>query len=112
MKSTVVITTRNRRDDLVVALRSCVAQTALCEIVVIDEIGPMELFSQKFKTAVKDVTVSMKPVLAVVHAKAQNQLVNELKQRDDAEIFLVTLTNRNALVDELTKKLEENLKTG
>ena len=64
----------------------------------------MELFSQKFKQAVKQALESKKLVLAVVHAKARDQLINEAKQREDAEIFTVTLANRDKLAEEITKR--------
>ncbi len=70
-------------------------------IVVVDEIGPMELFSQKFKQAVKQALESQKLVLAVVHAKAKDQLISEAKQRDDSKLFFVTLLNRGSLPVEL-----------
>jgi len=75
-----------------------------CDVIAIDEIGPMELFSQKFKQAVKQALESRKLVLAVVHGKARDPLVNEAKMRVDAEIFTVTLSNRDRLPEELTKK--------
>lgn len=37
MKATIVITTKNRRDELRVALASCIKQTALPEVLVIDD---------------------------------------------------------------------------
>ena len=70
----------------------------------------MELFSQEFKQAVKQALESRKLVLAVVHAKARDQLINEAKHRDDAETFTVTLADRDVLAEELTKKAERNLK--
>ena len=75
-----------------------------CEVVAIDEIGPMELFSQKFKQAVKQALESKKLVLAVVHAKAKDPLITEAKQREDAEIFIVTLANRDSLPEKLESK--------
>jgi nucleoside-triphosphatase len=80
-----------------------------CDMVVIDEIGPMELFSQKFKQAANQALESRKLVLAVVHGKARDPLVNEAKMRVDAEIFTVTLTNRNSLAEEVEKKALEIL---
>ena len=64
----------------------------------------MELFSQKFKQAVKQALESRKVVLAVVHAKARDPLINEAKQREDSEIFTVTLADRDKLVEEITKR--------
>ena len=75
-----------------------------CAVVAVDEIGPMELFSQRFKQAVKQALDSGKPVLAVVHAKARDPLINEAKQREDAEIFTVTLANRDGLPEKLRKQ--------
>jgi nucleoside-triphosphatase len=61
----------------------------------------MELFSELFKTAVKQALESTKPVLAVVHAKATNSLISVAKQRADAEVFTVTTANRDMLPREL-----------
>lgn len=79
--------------------------TEKCRVVVIDEIGPMELYSEKFKTAVRQALESRKPVLAVVHAKARDPLITEAKQREDAELFVITTANRNNLSQQLTNQL-------
>lgn len=71
--------------------------TEKCDIVIIDEIGPMELFSDKFKQAVTNALDSNKPVLAVVHAKAKDPLIEQAKRRADAELFTVTFANRDGL---------------
>ncbi|MGA3289518.1 MAG: NTPase [Candidatus Bathyarchaeia archaeon] len=76
-----------------------------CVVVAIDEIGPMELFSSKFKQAVKEALESRKLVLAVVHAKARDQLINETNQRDDTQILKVTLGNRDALPEQLKNQV-------
>ena len=76
-----------------------------CAVIAIDEVGPMELYSQRFKQAVAQALESRKLVLAVVHAKAQDPLITEAKQRADAEIFTVTLTNRDSVAEELKKKV-------
>jgi nucleoside-triphosphatase len=80
-------------------------------VVAIDEIGPMELFSQKFKQAAKLALESKKLVLAVIHAKAKDPLINQSKQREDAEIFVVTLANRNTIVEEITKRALTNMQS-
>ena len=77
---------------------------ANCAVVAIDEIGPMELFSAKFKDAVHKALESSNPVLAVVHWKARDKLINEAKNRGDAEIFAVTQENRNNLPKILAQK--------
>jgi nucleoside-triphosphatase len=77
-----------------------------CSVVAIDEIGPMELYSQKFKQAVKQALLDQKPALAVVHAKAKDPLIQEVREREDAEIFIVTLANREALPEKLRKQVQ------
>jgi nucleoside-triphosphatase len=76
-----------------------------CDAVAIDEIGPMELFSQKFKQAVKQALESKKLVLAVVHAKAKDPLIGEAKQRADAEIYTVTMANRDDMPSKITRAI-------
>lgn len=76
-----------------------------CSVVAIDEVGPMELFSQKFKQAAERALASEKIVLAVVHAKAKDPLIDYAKQREDAEIFAVTLDNREGLPEKLTMQV-------
>jgi nucleoside-triphosphatase len=80
-----------------------------CDVIAIDEIGPMELFSEKFKNAVKTALQSSKLVIAVVHWKAKDKLVNDVKAREDAEIFTVTPENRETLSKTIVDKAELSL---
>jgi nucleoside-triphosphatase len=66
-----------------------------CDVVAIDEVGPMELSSKKFKGATRKVLESQKPVIAVVHWKARETLINYAKSMKEAETYLVTTENRN-----------------
>lgn len=85
------------------------------DIVIIDEIGPMELTSPIFKTEIEKAVESKKLVIGVVHRRARDSLVDEVKNRDDAQIYVVTHENRNNLhevvvaeaVDFLTKTLQK-----
>ena len=74
-------------------------QTALREadLVVIDEIGPMELLSQAFKQVIKDAVDSRKLILGVIHHSARDSTVELIRKRDDAQILEVTLENRGRL---------------
>jgi nucleoside-triphosphatase len=75
-----------------------------CQVIAIDEIGPMELFSEKFKDAAWKALDSHKLVIAVVHWKATDRLINEAKMREDAEIITVTVENREKLDQQITEK--------
>jgi len=67
------------------------------DVIVVDEIGPMELFSQAFKDAILQAVDSTKLVLGTIHFKAQNPLINAIKARDDTEILEVTNENRQTI---------------
>jgi nucleoside-triphosphatase len=83
-----------------------------CDVIAIDEIGPMELFSEKFKEAVQKALESPKLVLAVIHWKANDALIREAKNRKDAETTTVTMGNREkihkTLFEEATKILRRH----
>jgi nucleoside-triphosphatase len=78
-----------------------------CDVIAVDEIGPMELFSQKFKQAVTQSLESKKLILMVVHGKAKDPLVTQVKRRVDAELFNVTFSNRQNLTEQLARKAFE-----
>ena len=82
-----------------------------CDVIAIDEIGPMELFSEKFKEAVKRAVESRKVVIGVVHWKATDRLIEEVKKREDTEIITVTHENRNKLHEAIAEKAVKFLET-
>jgi len=82
------------------------------DVVAIDEIGPMELFSEKFKEAVKRAVESGKFVVGVVHWKARDRLIEEVKKREDTEIIEVTYENRDNLHETIIEKAMDYLKRG
>ncbi|MGB9684557.1 MAG: NTPase [Candidatus Bathyarchaeales archaeon] len=80
-----------------------------CDVIAIDEIGPMELFSEKFKRAVREALESGKLLVGVVHWKARDELVDAVKRREDAETFTVTYENRDMLNQNVVEKALEFL---
>jgi nucleoside-triphosphatase len=87
----------NLQDLECTGVAAIVNAVKISDVVIIDEIGPMELFSQKFREAVTDAVQSNKFVIAVVHWKARECLIDEVKMREDAELLVVTLQNRENL---------------
>jgi len=81
------------------------------DMIIVDEIGPMELFSSAFRDAVVQAAESEKPVLGTIHFGLRNSLVNSLKKREDAEIFEVTYENRetlhNLIIDKVAQLLQK-----
>jgi nucleoside-triphosphatase len=74
------------------------------DVVVIDEIGPMELFSERFREAVRKAVNCNKLVVGVMHWKAKDRLIDEVKNREDTETILVTQENRNELAETVMRK--------
>jgi nucleoside-triphosphatase len=79
------------------------------DVVAIDEIGPMELHSERFKEAVKKAVESRRLVLGTVHWKERDRLIQEIKAREDAEIYKVTYENRGNLHEIIIEKAAEFL---
>lgn len=76
------------------------------DIVLIDEIGPMELLSENFRDAVTKVVNGAKPLFGTVHYRTQDSLVTRLKARNDCQMVVVSVENRTQLpVNILTKFL-------
>jgi len=81
-----------------------------CDVVTIDEIGPMELHSKKFKEAVKRAVEGGKLVVGTVHWKARDSLIEAIRTREDAEIYRVTYENRGNLHETIIEKATEFFK--
>ncbi len=76
------------------------AITRACEetdVIVIDEVGKMEVESPVFVDAVKQALDTEKPMLLTLHKKSRNPLLQDIRRRDDVRILEVTPTNRNLL---------------
>jgi nucleoside-triphosphatase len=74
------------------------------DVILVDEIGKMELFSECFRKAVLSALDSEKPVLATVMAHA-DPFVDALKARADVRAVEVTMENRDRLPEELAVQL-------
>jgi nucleoside-triphosphatase len=80
------------------------------EVIVIDEVGKMEMESPAFCAAVKKALDSSKPMIMTLHKKSRNPLLQDIRRRDDIRILEVTKINRNLLPYKIEKLLEgENI---
>lgn len=70
------------------------------EMIVIDEVGPMELVSPEFRRAVSKCIESGKPILAVVHERLEDDLLNELRSKA-TDSFTLSFENRDSVTEEL-----------
>ena len=79
------------------------------EIILIDEIGKMELFSRRFQEVVFRCLDSGKPVVATVMSRS-HPFVDRIKSRRDSYVVDVTVQNRDDLVIELSRQIIEESK--
>ena len=81
------------------------------DVVVIDEIGPMELYSDAFKEAVREALDSPKPVLATIHIRARRYpYTGSILSRPDVAVYTITLSNRDSLPRVLASDVENALR--
>jgi nucleoside-triphosphatase len=73
-------------------------------VVIVDELGKMELFSARFRSAVASLFEGDEPVVATVQAGA-HPFTDELKRRADAEVVRVTAPNRDELPERVAQRL-------
>ncbi len=71
------------------------------DFVVIDEIAPMEVFSDVFREEVREALETEKPVIASIHKERKNGFIGKVKERNDAELIEVERDNRDELPGEL-----------
>ena len=74
------------------------------ELFVIDEIGKMECFSEKFVAATRKIFASDKSVLATVSRKGAG-LISEIKNYPGAQLFKLTRENRDKTIDQILQLL-------
>lgn len=73
-----------------------------CDLIVIDEVGLMELKSEAFVSAVEAVLESDKPVLAVLHRSSSHRLAQRM--RKEFEVLMVDEKNRNGLPEKIINR--------
>lgn len=78
-------------------------------LIVIDEIGPMELYSNEFKKAVLEALNSDRIVLGTIHYRAKTAFTDAIRRREDIDLIEVTYNNRNELPKIIIEKILEKL---
>lgn len=78
------------------------------DLIVIDEIGKMELFSDKVRQAIIEALDSNKRVLGTI-MQAPNPFADQIKSRKDTKIITLSSGNRDAVLRELIGLLSREL---
>lgn len=91
-------------DDLERIGAQAVENALSCDLIVVDEIGPMELSSHRFVLAVEKAIASPKPMLVVLHEWSNHRLAKKI--RGSFRVVTVTRENRDSLVEEIAQALK------
>jgi len=85
----------------VAAVRAAIGRPG---VIVMDEIGRMELYSELFQRLVIQALDAPQPVLGVIQQR-RSPLLDGIRERPDVAIVTVTEKNRNALPDAIAQGL-------
>lgn len=95
---------RVRLDDLDDVGARAIENAIKCDLIIVDEIGPMELSSRRFIAAVEKAIASDKDMLVVLHEWSVHPIAK--KVRRSFKVITVTKENRDSLVAEIAKAFE------
>ena len=70
-------------------------------MIIIDEIGKMELYSEKFRDIVLE-ALDTERVIATIR-KGSSNYTGRIKSRTDIKLLEITFQNRDTLLDEIKK---------
>lgn len=71
------------------------------DFVVVDEIAPMEVFSDEFLRGVDRALDSTKPLIAAIHARSKAGFIGTVRSRTDVDRYEVTDSTRDHLPEDL-----------
>lgn len=94
-----------------IGVRAILKAVEEADIVVIDEVGPMELFSERFREAVKLALRSGKPIIGTIHWRARDPLLDEIRRSPFVKVITVRPANRDELPGLIADELRPLLKT-
>ena len=92
-----------------IGVKAIISATEKAELIIIDEVGKMEVESIRFIEAVRNALETDKPLILTLHKKSRNPLLQDIRRRDDVRILEVTPINRNLLPYKIIKLLKGEL---
>ena len=78
------------------------------DVIIIDEIGKMELLSENFQQTLIDVLNSQKPVIGSI-MQGKSKVTDEIKSREDVVVFRVNEDTRSYLLNEIILRIDRLL---
>lgn len=80
------------------------------DVILVDEIGKIEVESDRFNDIVKKVMNINKPMILTFNKKSRNPLLQDIRRRDDVRILELTEVNRDLLPYKVVNLLKEEIK--
>ncbi len=99
----------NVRDALKVGVTALHNSLREADIVVIDEVGPMELLVRDLRKAIMKALSSSKHVIAIVHHRLRDSEIKQILVDKGYHVYKVTPENRNSLPSIILKHVEEEI---
>lgn len=85
--------------------RSLADARASADVIVIDEVGKMEVESEAFTKSVVDTLDGNKSIVMTLHKKSRNPLLQDIRRRDELRLLEVTPVNKNLLAFKIVRLL-------
>jgi nucleoside-triphosphatase len=101
----------NIKDLEEVGAKAILTAAESSDVIAIEEDGPMEILSTPFKEAVLKAMKSQKPIIAVIHWKARDTLIDAVKTNKDAHTYVVTVENRDTLPATIAEEAKSVLRS-
>jgi len=79
------------------------------DLVIIDEIGRIQLKSEYFNKAVLNALKSNKPIIMTIYRRSRSSLLQEIRRRDDIRMLEVTPVNKGILPFKIFKVLKTEM---
>ena len=78
------------------------------DLIIMDEVGFLEMNAETFKNKVREVLISNNPVLIMLKQRLDIEFLKEIKENNNIEFIEMNIDNRNDVYDYVFKKLSTN----
>ncbi len=79
------------------------------EVVIVDEVGPMELYSRRFREAVEELLASDKHSILTVHYRSRDPLISKVKRLAGENLLILNSGNRDKIPIMVVERILEAL---
>lgn len=79
------------------------------DVIIVDELGPMELHSMPFILAVEMALATPKPFVGTIHKRASHYLVAAIKSNQAYRIVELTPENRNEIPNTIVERIQSTI---